>query len=131
MDDIACHGNESRITECPYSDTENCYGGEAAGVVCDIRDAEVIEAERREIAECFVEDVTYWGTKINATFPNLTSSKQCQEECARNDECSHFTFWPAEIANMFEDNQGRNRENWELYGFQNPYSFRIQILNIQ
>ena len=33
MDDIVCHGNESRITDCPHSETDNCYGGEAAGVV--------------------------------------------------------------------------------------------------
>ena len=103
MDNIACHGNESRITDCPHSETDNCFGGEAAGVVCDTRSRQTIEAERREIAECFVEDVTYWGRKINATFPNVTTSKRCQEECARHEDCTHFTFWPTEIATSFQD----------------------------
>ena len=103
MDDLACHGNESKITHCPHSESENCYGGEAAGVVCDVRSKQVIEAEKRLIADCFVEDVIYWGAKINATFPNVTTAKKCQERCAQHEDCTHFTFWPTEIASSFQD----------------------------
>ena len=103
MDDVSCGGNEKSLKDCLTSKTEDCYGGEAAGVVCDQREKAIVEAEERKIAECYVEDVTYWGSRINASLPNVTSAPKCQEECAKNANCTHFTFLPIDIADMIQD----------------------------
>ena len=101
MDDVACRGNETSINDCLASKTEDCFGGEAAGVVCDQREKAIVE--ERKIAECFVEDVTYWGSRINATLPSVTNAPECQEECAKNANCTHFTFLPIDIADKIQD----------------------------
>ena len=103
MDQVACHGNETRLADCPFAEQDRCYGGEAAGVVCDTRPREVIMRENELISECFVEDVIYWGNPINTTLPNITSSIECQQQCLSHDSCTHFTFWPTAIALGFQD----------------------------
>ena len=98
LDDVACHGNETSLAACPHSKTENCYGGEAAGVICDNRRESVLRAEKEVIARCFVNDVVYGGTKINVSLINTTSSMKCQVHCGLQPNCTHFTYWPVEIA---------------------------------
>ena len=34
MDDVDCTGSEARLQDCTYSPTDNCGGGEGAGVRC-------------------------------------------------------------------------------------------------
>ena len=103
MDQVACHGNETRLADCPHLEKDRCYGGEAAGVICDVRPREVIMREKALISECFVEDVIYWGNPINVSLPNITSSIECQKKCQLEDSCTHFTFWPTAIALDFQD----------------------------
>lgn len=102
MDDVACHGNESSIASCPQAETEGCYGGEAAGVVCDTRPAEVIDAEKKMARYCYVEDVIFWGSLIS-TLTNMISSPECQKQCQTYPACTHFTLRPAEIARGFQN----------------------------
>ena len=103
MDQVACHGNETRLADCPHLEEDRCYGGEAAGVVCDTRPREVIEKEKNYISECFVEDVIYWGNPINVSLANITSSVDCQKKCFEEETCTHFTFCPTAIAQDFQD----------------------------
>ena len=49
MDDVACRGTEHRLTFCRHSKTDDCGGREAAGVVCDTREASVIAEENKTI----------------------------------------------------------------------------------
>ena len=113
MDQVACHGNEARLADCPYLPSEGkvawslplqgrCYGGEAAGVICDTRNQQVIDKEKEKISKCFVEDVIYWGNPINVSLSNITIM-ECQRKCLEDDTCSHFTFWPTAIALDFHD----------------------------
>jgi hypothetical protein len=98
MDKVRCHGNETHLADCPHigAEGELCYGGEAAGVVCDIRDGATIETERNMTRDCFVEDVIYGGIKINGS--KLNTSIACQDKCKVEPNCTHFTLWPVEMA---------------------------------
>ena len=40
MDDVACTGSEARLRDCSHNTTDNCGGGEGAGVVCSEFDRE-------------------------------------------------------------------------------------------
>merc|ERR1719309_1792143 len=34
MDDVYCSGDEERLEDCQYNPSDNCDGGEGAGVIC-------------------------------------------------------------------------------------------------
>ena len=59
MDNVGCAGTETRLKDCAYNPTDDCGGGEGAGVVCDTRTRTEIEDERKMIARCFEDGVSY------------------------------------------------------------------------
>ena len=58
-DNVGCDGTEAGLANCSYNPHDDCSGGEGAGVVCDTRTSSEIENERKMIATCFEEGVSY------------------------------------------------------------------------
>ena len=58
-DNVGCIGTETNLVNCSYSRVDDCSGNEGAGVVCDTRTREEIEAEQQIINSCFEEGVSY------------------------------------------------------------------------
>ena len=54
LDEVNCFGNETSLSNCSYSDVENCDGSEGAGVVCDRRSVDDMNEEIEKLSrECF------------------------------------------------------------------------------
>ena len=58
-DNVECAGTETRLAQCSYNPKDDCHGGEGAGVVCDTRTVKEIQDERKMIATCFEDGVSY------------------------------------------------------------------------
>ena len=93
MNQVECLGTENQLVDCLHVKEDYCYGGEAAGVVCDTRDEESIEREKKITKNCFVEDVEYGGVLLETVF-NLTSVGKCHSYCNNNTRCDHFSWRP-------------------------------------
>jgi hypothetical protein len=94
MDNVGCSGTETKLLDCPHSKQDDCGASEGAGVVCDLRSKEEIEAERAILLTCFEEGVSYYyGEYLD--FDAAESAVACQRHCLAHADCSHFTFYPA------------------------------------
>ena len=71
---------KNNITECDHEKVDNCEGGEAAGVLCDTRDREIIKDEQKKIKSCFMEDIEFGG-KSSVSYDNVTYVINCHEKC--------------------------------------------------
>ena len=58
-DNVGCECSEAGLANCSYNTQDDCGGGEGAGVVCDTRSHKEIEDERKMIATCFEDGVSY------------------------------------------------------------------------
>ena len=58
-DNVGCDGTEPGLANCTFNSQDDCGGGEGAGVVCDTRSVKEIEDEKKMIATCFEEGVSY------------------------------------------------------------------------
>ena len=58
-DNVGCAGTETGLANCSFNSHDDCSGGEGAGVVCDTRTLTEIEDERKMIATCYEDGVSY------------------------------------------------------------------------
>ena len=94
MDNVGCSGTELKLLDCPHSKQDDCGASEGAGVACDLRSLDEIEAERAILLTCFEEGVSYYyGEYLD--FDAAESSIACQKHCIAHTDCSHFTYYPA------------------------------------
>ena len=92
MDNVACEGTEDSLDKCQYNTEEDCGVAEGAGVVCDRRSIEEINAEKRIIQDCFDDETSYdFGNYLD--FEVSDSPISCQKHCQAHNDCIHFTFY--------------------------------------
>ena len=92
MDNTVCNGSETKLTDCRHVSSDDCGPNEVAGVVCDQRTQEVIDAETRMVDECFETGVSYHHGKY-LDFDIVTSAIACQQHCRNHQDCRFFTFY--------------------------------------
>ena len=92
MDNTACNGSETKLTDCRHVSSDDCGPAEVAGVVCDQRSQKEIEDETRMVDECFETGVSYHHGKY-LDFDIVTSAIACQQHCRNHDDCRFFTYY--------------------------------------
>jgi hypothetical protein len=94
MDNVGCSGAEAKLLDCPHNKQDDCGAAEGAGVVCDLRSKEEIDAERAILLSCFEEGVSYYyGEYLD--YDASESAVACQKHCLAHEDCSHFTYYAA------------------------------------
>ena len=92
MDEFDCRGDEKNLIECKHGERHDCMSNQAAGAICDYPRNEDLEKENTTLDSCFASKVSFSSNDQIGKPTLLSTSIQCQRDCAKNPDCVQFSY---------------------------------------